>query len=156
MRKPAVSDACIHRRRPSPIAAVYLPALVAVFGCGGPPSGTVQGRVTFKDEPVALGTIAFHGADGRVASGSISGGAYRVEKISVGPATLTVQAHPPMAPLVPPPDENGPSGSPAPSPIAFARRPVVALPGRYATRNTSGLIYEVRDGRQTHDVILAP
>lgn len=133
-----------------------LPALVALLGCGGPPSGTVKGRVTYKGEPVVLGTIAFHAADGRVASGSISGGEYRVEKIPVGPATLTVQAHPPAAPLLPPPGENGPSGSATQFAAAVARRTFVALPARYADKNASGLTYAVRNGGQTHDLTLAP
>jgi hypothetical protein len=146
---------CLGRWRCA-IVVVCLPALVALLGCGGPPSGTVKGRVTFKGEPVVLGTIAFHGADGRVASGSISGGAYRVEKVPVGPATLTVQAHPPAAPLVPPPGESGPSESATQFAAAVARRTFVALPARFADKNTSGLTYAVQNGGQTYDVTLIP
>lgn len=147
---------CLGRWRCA-VVVVCLPALMALLGCSGPPSGTVKGRVTFKGEPVVLGTIAFHGADGRVASGSISGGAYRVEKIPVGPAVLTVQAHPPAAPLLPPPGENGPSPESATQfAEAIARRTSVALPARYADKNTSGLTYAVRNGGQTHDVSLEP
>lgn len=147
---------CLGRWRCA-VVVVCLPALVALLGCSGPPGGTVKGRVTFKGEPVVLGTIAFHGADGRVASGSISGGAYCVEKVSVGPATLTVQAHPPAGLLLPPPGETGPSPESATQfAAALARRKFVALPARYADKNTSGLTYAVQNGGQTHDVSLEP
>lgn len=143
-------------QRPAAILAACLPALAGLLGCGGPPSGTVSGRVTFEGEAVALGTIAFHGANGRVASASISAGGYQVEKVPIGPATVTVQAHPPMTAMLPPPFENAPPESLQPQQLRAARPTFVPLPPQYAAKGTSGLTYMVHDGGQTHDVILPP
>ena len=48
---------------------VWIPALVMLLaaGSGGRPMGDVSGTVTFRGEPLALGTIAFMNADGSVA-----------------------------------------------------------------------------------------
>jgi hypothetical protein len=45
---------------------VLLLALVSVLGCGAPPVGTVQGKVTYKDAPVTNGSVIYQNAGGTV------------------------------------------------------------------------------------------
>lgn len=130
-------------------------AFLICAGCGAPPSGTVTGLITFQGEPVFLGTIAFHSEDGRTVSAAISAGQFHAEKVPLGPATLTVQSHPPSPQMSPPPfgDVAVATDTP-PSPSAVAR--YVPLPARYASTATSELTYDVQQGEQGHDVTLVP
>jgi hypothetical protein len=61
---------------------VFLPALLAVTGCGKK-TGEVSGTVTFKGKPLPMGKIVF--SDGkRSGSGDIFEGKYTVEKAPAG------------------------------------------------------------------------
>lgn len=128
------------------------------LGCGGcsePPSGTIVGQVAYKGEPVFLGTIAFHSADGRTASAAISAGKYHAEKVPLGPAKVTVQSHAPSPQMTPPPfDDVAASPEKPPPPRVIPK--YVPLPPRYASPSTSPLSCDVHQGEQTHDVALTP
>lgn len=118
--------------------------LLFIAGCGGKPTGTVSGKVTFRSEPVAMGTIAFLATDGTVCSAMIRDGRYAVSKVPVGPVTLTVSAHAP--PPTVSPDGRGPDRMPKSIPI----------PERYADHKNSGLTFDVVSGSQVYDVDLQP
>ena len=130
--------------------AASLVALIA--GCGKPSTGEVSGKVTFRGEPVASGTIAFVGADGHVTSGMIEGGTYRLAKVPLGPARITVFAAPASMPIVP--LEMIKKGTaPPPRPPQKKRAPI---PTRYQDARQSGLTYTVIPGQQSHDIVLEP
>ena len=124
----------------------WIPALSLLFGCGGHPTGDVSGRVTFRGEPLALGTITF-AAPGRSVSGNVEDGFYHLAKVPLGPAKITVFAH--QSPIPPQMLDK------VQAPPAF-RRKFVPIPGRYQTADGSGLTYTVVRGKQTHDVALVP
>ena len=117
------------------------------FGCGTRPMGDVSGRVTFRGEPLALGTITFINSDGSAAQGNVEDGSYRVAKVPVGLAKITVFAHP--SPVPPQMLDR------VQTPPAF-RRKFVPIPERYQSVDHSGLTYTVVRGKQTHDVPLTP
>lgn len=65
------------------VAALGCAALLLVAGCGAPPVGTVQGKVTRNGAPVGAGSIIFQNADGTVSmSANLNpDGTYVVESI---------------------------------------------------------------------------
>jgi hypothetical protein len=136
-------------KRPFSVLGILALALPLLAGCGGKPMGEVSGTVTFEGQPLALGTITFFGHDGTVWHGNVLDGAYRVPKVPIGLAKITVSAHPSPIPAImidkiqPPP------------PPAY-RKPYVPIPDRYQDADHSGLTYTVTQGVQTHDVQLMP
>jgi hypothetical protein len=121
-------------------------ALLLAAGCGRP-MGDVSGTVTFRGEPLALGTIAFINLDGSVAQGNIEDGLYRIAKVPVGAAKITVSAHPSP---IPPNMLANVQAAPA------YHKKFVPIPERYQDADQSGLTYTVVRGKQTHDVPLMP
>ena len=126
--------------------AVALSLLAA--GCGGPPTGTVTGKVTFKGEGINWGTVGFVAADGRAISGQFNSEGTFTSRAPIGPGKLTVQTYP-LPPSVQPPDK------PQPPPQAGLAR-YTEIPAKYADARTSGLDYTVKAGPQTHEVDLKP
>ena len=125
--------------------------LQTTIGCGQKTeTGTITGKVSFQDEPIASGMIAFIGQNGKVASGNIANGAYTVSDVEVGPkATVTVKSHPPSPMMQPPTGQM--EGRPTYPPGKFVR-----IPSRYGDSKRSGLTFEVVDGTQTADFDLQP
>src|SRR5262245_65909291 len=78
-------------------------ALVLSAGCGGPTTGTVTGRVTYKERPVASGQISFIGPDGVPVCAPIENGSYRAQGVSTGFVLITVVDLPPDSQRVGPP-----------------------------------------------------
>src|SRR5947209_19688235 len=72
--------------------AVAVVALVAVFGLGYGPGGaaTVSGRVTYRGQPVRIGTVLVEGRDGIARTAAITDGAYEVPGVPVGPCRVAV------------------------------------------------------------------
>jgi hypothetical protein len=66
------------------VALVLLAALL--LGCGRSPSSVISGNVTYEGVPVSRGQISFApvGGQGRVCSGPIDAGKYRVENVPAG------------------------------------------------------------------------
>jgi hypothetical protein len=122
--------------------------LMATVGCG-PSTATVAGKVTFQGEPITIGTIAFIGPSGKVASATIQDGAYTVADVETGAATVTVTSHEP-SPMMHPPTGPDPS-APPPPPLKY-----VPIPERYSNPKRSGETYTVLPGKQTYDVVLKP
>jgi hypothetical protein len=116
----------------------------------------VSGTVTFEGQPLPSGTVLFHAADGRVEHALIAeGGRYAITSTSLGPARITVRSHP-----------TAPAGMPfsgtPPAAEAERTRPTpeqhdgkyLVIPLRYLDPETSGLTYTMRDGTQTHNIVL--
>jgi hypothetical protein len=134
-------------RRHFSLSSTAALALLLVAGCGGRPMGEVSGTVTFRGEPLALGTITFISHDGSVWRANVEDGAYRVPKVPVGPAKIMVSAH--ASPIPPNLVEK------VQPPPAY-RKPYVPIPDRYQDADRSGLSYTVIRGKQKHDVALTP
>ncbi len=109
--------------------------------------GEVSGRVTFGGEPLALGTITFINSDGSVTQGNVEDGSYRIAKVPVGPAKITVSAH--QSPIPPQMLDK------VQAPPAFHRK-FVPIPQRYQRIDHSGLTYTEVLGKQTFDEALTP
>src|SRR4051812_19782711 len=94
------------------LAAAALCALAA--GCnGGPPKGTVTGKVVFDGKPVAGGQISFVQANGVPKTANINeDGSYKVEDLAPGDATVLV---------------TGPTVGPPPDPVKM-KNPRAAPP----------------------------
>lgn len=131
------------------LVTVFL--LSVMIGCSQEVgTGEISGKVTFKDMPIAQGTIAFISNNGKVASGNILGGAYTVKKMEIGPdAKVSITSHPP-SPMMQPPTGLV-DGQPLYPPGKFVR-----IPERYGNSKASGLTYDVVEGTQTHDIDLEP
>ena len=135
------------------ILALAVPALLS--GCGSK-TGTVSGKVTYKDKPVPGGTVTFL-VDGKHTATSPIGtdGSYSIEKVPVGPAKIGV-APPPPAARLPGGKMMDPSkfGSSAEKPAAGPTTKPFTLPPQYLNPNKSGLDYTVTGGKQEHDIPL--
>src|SRR5262245_18593678 len=70
--------------------ALLVPFVAALTGCSRP-KATVTGNVTYRGQPVPVGTVAFFGPDGRVASAPLGpDGAYQATGVPLGQVTVTV------------------------------------------------------------------
>ena len=134
----------------NPFATTLAIVLVAfaTLGCGSD-TGTITGKVTFQEEPITIGTIAFIGPSGTVASANIQDGDYTVADVERGAATVTVTSHEPSPMMHPPtgPDPN----APPPPPLKY-----IPIPERYSNLKRSGVSYTVGPGKQTYDIVLEP
>jgi hypothetical protein len=116
--------------------------MVALVGCGGEPVGVVQGKVTYRDAPVATGSVIFQNAAGTVAmSANLNpDGTYQVKsadrnglppgqyKVAINPGSIgsgevVLATNPGQAPAGPPP-----------------------VPSKYHSTETSGLSITVAAG----------
>jgi hypothetical protein len=128
---------------PCGLAAILV---LAVPGCGG--TGDISGRVSFKGTPLSGGRVTFTSPQNNNASvyGLIGeGGRYQVTGCPAGPVRITVQT-------VVPRRDGGQGTKPGPG----ARPASSTIPVRYADPDKSGLDYNVRRGRQEHDIDLQP
>ena len=86
------------------VAGIFL----LTTGCGGGKVGisTVAGKVSYKGKPLTVGTIEFHGSDGKVSSSSINpDGTFLIPDAPVGDDTVVVR--------VPAPNPKLPPGHPS-------------------------------------------
>jgi hypothetical protein len=138
-------------RQAGGLMALALTIPLAV-GCGSG-SGTVNGKVTYKGQPLTMGTVTFMGTTGNPATAPINpDGTYKAVKVPLGQVKVGVAV--PNTPAVPrgrtmdpskfggakPPPEDGP-------------KPVV-IPTKYSSPDTSELSYDVKKGDQTIDIDL--
>jgi len=73
----------------------FLPgALLLLAGCGGEtkPTGTIQGKAFFAGQPIASGKVVFRSPEGMGddREATISGGAFKIENLPVGPQRVEV------------------------------------------------------------------
>lgn len=137
--------------------ALFCAALLPLLGCGGGGgTGTVSGKVTYRDKPLPGGYITFVPEKGSsVARGDIEkDGSYRVEKVPVGPVKIAVQA------LEPP---KYAAGNMSPAEVAkmgkkafqrAAPAPRMKLPENFTDPEESGLTYTVKKGMQEYNIPL--
>jgi hypothetical protein len=136
----------------------FLPclALLALAGCG-PATGSISGKVTYKDKPLPGGMVTFFAADKKSQTAVIgTDGTYTIDRVAVGPAKIAVL--PPAAPPKMPPgmkmDAGKMGGAPeGGSPPPSADKPV-SLPPKYQDPEKSELTYTVTAGKQEHDIPL--
>ncbi len=108
----------------------------------------VTGKVTLGDRPVS-GQVVFIYADGKeLASPTTGDGSYTIADPPTGSVKICVR---PMAGggLTPPPKAGG-GEIPKDAPGAGG----IAPPGKYGNPATSGLTYEVKAGKQEHNITL--
>jgi hemoglobin len=94
----------------------------------------VEGRITLDGKPVAGGTISLVPAKegaGKPISGEIKeDGSYRLEKVPPGEYTISI------------------------APPTGKEKAKDAVPAKFGSANTSGLVMELKAGTQTHDIAL--
>jgi hypothetical protein len=118
------------------LAPLFVCAALALPGCGGG-TGEVSGVVKYRGEPLPGGTIPLYDATRGVWSSEIKpDGSYTVRTVPPGKARITVIT--PAAISMP--------GMPPPK--------TIPIRAKYNDAAQSGLTYQVRVGRQTHDVDL--
>lgn len=137
-------------------------SLVAA-GCGGSSTGTVSGKVYFKDAPLKGGTVTFSTKDKKISKVAEikEDGSYEIDRMPAGEALIAVDTSElkpsPMAanmPMnAPPPGAKLPSGYKIDNPKERAKR-YVEIPAQYADPDKSGLNYTVQKGKQAHDIKL--
>lgn len=137
---------------------LFLPPLVVVvlIGCGSN-SGSVTGKVTYKDKPLPGGTVTFVTADKKVSTAVIgSDGTYTINKVTAGPVKIAVYPLAPPQPMMEGTKMNpGAMGAPAPeAPPAATDSKSVKLPQQYQDPEKSGLTYTVKSGKQEHNIEL--
>jgi hypothetical protein len=130
-------------------------AFLLSAGCG-PPSGTVSGKVTIAGQTIPGGSVSFVPPNGKGTQISeiAEDGTYTVRNVPVGKAQIIVEtksAAPPSAPGGV--RMNMPAGAPN-APGADAGKRYVAIPEAYSSAETSGLSYEVKAGKQDHNIDL--
>lgn len=129
--------------------------LLTLAGCGG--RGELAGSVTYQDRKVVSGSVLVVGSDGLPHySGIEPDGTYRVTDLPVGEVQIAVNspdpgASAPDAALVAGKYEGEDPPPPAPP---VNRSNWFPLPERYGFPQTSGLIFELRRGPNTHDIRL--
>ncbi|HZT79431.1 MAG TPA: hypothetical protein VFA26_04395 [Gemmataceae bacterium] len=140
------------------LGLVALAALVGVAGCARP-TGTVSGKVYYKDKPLKGGNVTLVSATGQTFTEAIQeDGSYTVSKVPTGQAKVAVETESLKAVQFggggnyPLPDEDPKSYKP-PDPKEMARR-YVQIPEKYADPNNSGLTVNVSSGPQSHDIKL--
>lgn len=113
-----------------------LTTMMAVIGCGGDPDAIAPvpaaGTVSYKGQPIETGTIQFHPAKGRPASGAIKNGQF----------TLTTDE--PDDGVAPGPNQVGVTATKqVPSKTGGEPEEVYVIPVEYATPGTSGVTVEI-------------
>jgi hypothetical protein len=134
-------------------------------GCpgGGAVSDVVTGKVTLGDKPVS-GMVTFIGPDSKRVSGAATDGAYFINNPPKGLCKITVEGMPGAPTSI---GMTGNNAKDASNPLkdvkdgslAKTSAPVsgggVAPPKKYASPD-NGLSFEVKGGKQEHDIKLTP
>ena len=136
--------------------------LMTLAGCGKQTS-EVRGTVTVGGEKVSSGNIVFIGEDGRVDSSVITDGTYTMLKAPIGKVKITVASTAPsgasrgqagnIAGLPPELKEKAASAVKGSSVPASAKKGV-QVPTKYSDEKTTDLTYEVKSGKQEHNIDL--
>lgn len=147
------SRACLRRV----FQVTLLLGIAAACGGCGASSGTVNGTVTFKGQPLSGGSVMFLDAAGVIHQAPIdASGKYNVTGLALGNAKIAVgyvdervnEYARAVASGV-----RGSNGPPAPPP-PLDMSTVLVLPPQYADHNSSGLSKLVIKGANTYDIVL--
>jgi hypothetical protein len=143
--------------------------LLGAAGCAK--QATVTGRIKYKDKYLGGGIVVFSVGDKGGARADIGeDGSYRLDKVPVGHAIITVEtkslAPTPFSPKAGP-NANVNVKPPPNLPPEAANNPLyggggqkkgtyVPIPDKYGDPTLSGLFYDVQPGPQEHDIDLPP
>jgi hypothetical protein len=135
--------------------ALLLAFLVA--GCGGPATGTVSGKVSYKDTPLKGGRVTFVCAGNKSASGEIDEeGKYTIEKVPVGEAKIVVETEY-LKPRVRQYQYTAPAdnkGDYKPPDFAANAKKYVQIPDKYTDADNTDKKLTVKSGSQQFDIKL--
>jgi len=119
------------------IFVAVLAGLLSTCGCGAP-TGTIRGKVYYKDTPLNSGTVTFL-TDKEAYRGFINqDGSYTVSKVPVGEVSIIVSINP----------------QPNPGAKGTSQPKVVTIPDKYGNPKTSGQKHTVTAGDQQKDIKL--
>jgi hypothetical protein len=125
---------------------------VTLTGCGQKTT-EVKGKVTYKNEPLQVGTVIFVGEDGRQELASLSReGTFTIPRSPRGKVRVAVQTPAAGMPGVAPP-KTGSDKRETSLPSNYVHP--VPIPARYGDVKTSGLEYEIT-GPKTLEIALTP
>jgi hypothetical protein len=126
-------DTLTNRHARKWLCVLSIVVIAAVAGCGESSNEvSVEGRVTYRGEPLSKGSVTFFPSSGRPAAAALSeGGEYSLELLP-GQYTVTVNVGTDLPP-------GFKEGDPIPP-------PKVVLPPEYTTRAKSSLTATVRQG----------
>lgn len=128
-------------------AAVFLTSMVVGCSSGGPPTGRVQGKVTFKGNPVTEGNIQFlNPKEGGTAGAELNkDGTYVVPNpVVVGEYLVTVS---PLTVIV--------DTDPGKSPPAPVEKPAPNIPQKVRQQGSTHLRATVKTGQNEHNFDLS-
>ena len=111
-------------------------------GCaGGPPTGSVSGKVTCNGTPLSAGVVLFSNPKTGVGASTAldASGAYEIKSIQTGQYQVAIQPPPPPAPH----EMQG-----------TAAAPRASVPQKYQDPKTSGLTATVEEGANTENFAL--
>lgn len=124
-------------------------AIVITVGCGpkGPAKGDVQGKVTFKGQPVTEGSINFvNPKEGGTAGGDLNkDGTYEVKGVLVGEYLVIIS--PPMVMM---------DTDPGKSPPAPVEKNVPNIPQKYRQQGNTPFKATVKQGKNDFDFDMKP
>ena len=160
----------VTRWRTRLVAVGLLALFIALPGCGKK-RAVVKGKITWDNQPLKMGTIAFIAADNRSGSAQIANGTYTVNDAPTGDVKIVItmppkpmamlmgkgvsmpKPPPGMAPMKPPPgmEPKGDSGSPMIDP-----KDIPNIPAKYTSLESTPLTFKVQSGENTHDIALTP
>jgi hypothetical protein len=129
------------------VAAAAL--LVLAAGCAG--RGDVSGKVTYKGKPLVWGTVQFEGSDNLIKQANIqSDGTYSVQGVAPGEAKVAVSSiNPKSSDFQPRQAEGRPPPKPRPEVKGW-----FPIPEKYDAPYKSGLVYTIKPGPNTIDIVL--
>jgi hypothetical protein len=134
------------------IGGLLVLASLVPLGCG-PGTGTVSGTVKSAGRPLGAGHITFISESGKVISGPITDGSYRLAEVPVGPAKIAVKSFA-VGPKIINPLEAGAGEKKAVDPTPAKTAEFVKIDPHYGDPDQSKLTYTVQAGQQTHDIEL--
>ena len=107
-------------------------------GSGGPPTGSVSGKVTYNSQPLTAGVVTFINEEaGRGASSDLdASGQYRIPALQTGQYKVAIHRQPP------------PVNETSPQTIGNGR---LSIPEKYQDFQSSGLTATVKEGKNTTD-----
>lgn len=125
--------------------------LAFVAGCG-PRAANLVGKVTYQGKPVVYGTVTVMAADGSIHQIGINpDGTYSIDRVPVGPATVSVSS-PDPAPSARAKQLGESDSRPRPGPPAVPAGAWFPLPAKFANPATSGLTLQVGSGSADLDL----
>jgi len=134
---------------------LLLGALVFVAGCNtGGPKNAVSGKVTLDGKPVS-GIVAFIWDDKKeLTSPTGPDGSYTIPEPNPGTVKVVVRSMQALTSGAGP--KAPPKGGAPMTEMPGAATGGTAPPQKYTQPNTTPLTYEVKPGKQTYDIPLAP